>query len=97
MTLGKIVAKNIKSLREAAGLSQQKLSEKTKLTVRYISRLENTAPNVTLEVLERLAQGLGCSPEDIVAGSKMKGGKALTKSVDEAINTLKRIKTMIEE
>ena len=100
MSLAAIVSKNLKSLRQRAGLSQQKLAVKTKLTVRYISRLENSSPNVTLEILERLAQGLGCSPEEIVADPKkkgVKGGRSLSKSVDDAIQTLKSIKTMLEE
>lgn len=66
MILGNRVATNVKSIRLSRGISQQKLATKTGLTVRYISRLENTSPNVTLEVLERLTKGLGCSIVDLV-------------------------------
>ena len=100
MSLAKIVSKNIKALRQKAGLSQQKLADNTKLTVRYISRLENSSPNVTLDIIERLAQGLGVSPEEILADPKrkgLKGTKTLSKSVDDAIQTLNSIKTMIGE
>ena len=58
MKLGTIVAKNIKALRLENGLSQKDLADKTGLTIRYISRLENTSPNITLEVVEKLARGL---------------------------------------
>lgn len=65
MVLGKRVAKSVKAIRLGRGLSQQDLANKTGLTVRYISRLENTAPNVTLEVIEKLTKGLGCSATDL--------------------------------
>lgn len=66
MALGKIVAENVKAIRLERGIPQAALAQKSKLTVRYISRLENTAPNVTLDVLERLAKGLGCSVTELL-------------------------------
>ncbi|MDD3052197.1 MAG: helix-turn-helix transcriptional regulator, partial [Candidatus Cloacimonetes bacterium] len=66
MDLGIIVAQNIRALRLERGLSQKDLADKTNLTVRYISRLENTSPNITLEVIERLAKGLEITPAEIV-------------------------------
>lgn len=60
MSLSKTVSSNIKELRQRAGLSQQKLAERSKLSVRYISRLETTSQNITLEALEKVALGLGC-------------------------------------
>lgn len=78
MDLGKRVARNVKAIRLGRGLSQQDLAKKTGLTVRYISRLENTAPNLTLEVIEKLTRGLGCSPNDLLSSDEdlsMKGTK----------------------
>lgn len=66
MNLGFVVAKNIKALRLESGLSQKDLADRTGLTVRYISRLENTSPNITLEVIEKLAQGLDVTPPTIL-------------------------------
>lgn len=66
MKLGTIVAKNIKALRLENGLSQKDLADKTGLTIRYISRLENTSPNITLEVIEKLARGLSVPPATIL-------------------------------
>ena len=100
MNLAKVIATNIKSIRKRDKLSQRELSEKTGLSIRYISKVENSEPNLTLQVLERLAQGLECSPRELVTDPKDRGlkrSKTLSKSVDEAVKTLKRIQTMIED
>jgi transcriptional regulator with XRE-family HTH domain len=66
MSLGIVVSKNIRALRLENDLSQKDLADKIGLTVRYISRLENTSPNITLEVIEKLAQGLDVAPSAIL-------------------------------
>jgi transcriptional regulator with XRE-family HTH domain len=66
MSLRKTVSRNIKALRLQRGLSQQKLAEQAHMTLRYVSYLENTEANVTLDVLERVATGLGVSVTQIV-------------------------------
>ena len=93
MVLGKRVAKNVKALRLGRGLSQQELANKTGLTVRYISRLENSAQNLTLEVIEKLAKGLGCSPADLIGNEDevtMNGSKEL---LDQTIRFLQGLRS----
>ncbi len=95
MVLGKRVAKNVKAIRLERGLSQQDLANVTGLTVRYISRLENTAPNVTLEVIERLIKGLSCSPADLVGDcddSLMDGTKEM---LDQTIQFLQGLRSRL--
>jgi len=82
MMLGKRVAKNAKAIRLERGLSQQELADKTGLTVRYISRLENTAPNVTLDVLERLIKGLGCSATELIGRNEETDHKIPVEALD---------------
>jgi transcriptional regulator with XRE-family HTH domain len=96
MVLGKLVAKNIRALRIGSGMSQKTLSEKTKLTIRYISRLENSAPNITLDVFERLANGLNCTPSDILnGGSKKPYGRHLI-ILDEIIKSLQILRVLLK-
>lgn len=93
MVLGKRVAKNAKALRLGRGFSQQDLANKTGLTVRYISRLENTAQNLTLEVVEKLSKGLGCAPEDLIGSEDevaMSGSKEL---LDQTIRFLQGLRS----
>lgn len=95
MVLGKRVAKNVKAIRIGKGLSQQDLADRTGLTVRYISRLENTSPNLTLEVVERLTKGLECSPKDLISSdeeSSMKGSKEM---LDQTIRFLQSLRSRL--
>lgn len=52
------------------GLFNQYLPHRLKcrglITVRYISRLENTAPNLTLELNEKIVRGLSFSTSDLM-------------------------------
>ena len=60
------LASRLKSLREAAGLTQQDLREKSRVDVMTISRIErgeNTSPK--FETIERLAMALGVGPTDL--------------------------------
>ncbi len=96
MSLGKQVAENVKALRLARGLSQQQLAIKTELTVRYISRLENTAPNITLDVLERLMMGLGCSASEILGEIKDKtNSKSSVEALDQTIRFLESLRSRL--
>lgn len=96
MVLGKRVAKNAKAIRLRQGLSQQELAKKTGLTVRYISRLENTAPNVTLDVLERLTAGLGCSVNELVGDDDTDLGiKKSSEALDQTIRFLQGIRSRL--
>jgi len=96
MVLGKKVAQNVKAIRLRQGLSQQQLANKTGLTVRYISRMENTAPNVTLDVLERLAAGLNCPAAELLGdGGPDFGLKKSTEMLDQTIKFLQSLRSRI--
>jgi transcriptional regulator with XRE-family HTH domain len=60
-----LLATNLKRLREARGYSQLELARRTGLPNGYISKVEQELKNVTLANLEALANGLGCSLEDL--------------------------------
>lgn len=57
-----IVAKNVKAERLRTGLSQQRLAEKTGLSVRYISRLETEPQNLRIDKVALLANAMGLPP-----------------------------------
>ena len=93
MGLAKHVSKNVKSMRLVRGLSQQDLADKTGLAVRYISRLENTSPNITLDVLERLLDGLECSIIELVGDENESLPKTSIKALDETIRVLQGLRS----
>jgi transcriptional regulator with XRE-family HTH domain len=60
-------ARNLRQRRQAAGLSQEQLAEKTGLHPTEISRLERAAREPRLGTMLRLAQGLDIAIEKLVA------------------------------
>lgn len=53
------VSYNLKRLRKAQGLSQEKAAELADFHRTYVSQLERCVTNISIDGLERLAQALG--------------------------------------
>ena len=62
MTLGQLVAENLRAMRLQRKLAQESLAEKAGLSVSYISMLERGQRSPPLDTLEGLAKALGVSP-----------------------------------
>lgn len=58
----KILSSNVKYYRFLIGYTQEQLAEKTDLSPRYISDIENENGNVPLDTLERIAIILRIEP-----------------------------------
>jgi transcriptional regulator with XRE-family HTH domain len=83
-----LVARNLRRLRVAKGLSQDGLAADAGIDRTYVSRLERGMENPTVALLERLSEALGSkivdffaapkpgepSPETLPSGRKPKGG-----------------------
>jgi len=95
MKLAKAISQNIKTLREQKGLSQTELAERTGVSVRYISQMENSASNVSVEVVDRLAKGLQCSASDIFLNKQIKVPPKVLTLVEEAIRLLNSLKSYL--
>ena len=54
--------KNIKEIREAKGLSQEKAAEKANMSRNRWQEIEYGCENITIETLRRIAQALGVTP-----------------------------------
>lgn len=54
------------SMRDAAGLSQEKLALRINMSRRYLSAIETGGANPTLDQIKRLAVGIGCQPRDLM-------------------------------
>lgn len=59
-------ARNLKTLREAQGLSQEALAGKAGLDRTYVSSCERGERNVTLVTLEKLSAALSVSPQSLL-------------------------------
>jgi transcriptional regulator with XRE-family HTH domain len=65
MSLGGIIARNIRRLRLERGLSQEALAVDAWIDRTYVSRLERGLENPTVSVLEKLARALSSNIEDL--------------------------------
>ena len=66
LCLVKALASNIRSLRQAMGLSQEELAARCGLHRTYIGSIERAERNVTLSTLEALAAGLGVVVQELL-------------------------------
>jgi transcriptional regulator with XRE-family HTH domain len=65
MKAGALVARNIRRLRVARGLSQEVLAVDAEIDRTYVSRLERGLENPSVAVLERLAKALSANIEEL--------------------------------
>ena len=61
-----ILAQNLRCLRKSIGLSQEELADRAGLHRTYISSIERSERNVSLENIFLLAEALGIEPGDLL-------------------------------
>lgn len=61
-----VLARNVRRLREARGLSQEKLAELADFRQAHVSEIESGLTNLTLDNLQALAVALGVRPMDLL-------------------------------
>lgn len=66
----KILSRNIRRLREQAGLTQEKLAEKAEIAPRSLQFIEAAQFGASLAVLIRIRRALDCSWEALLDGIK---------------------------
>jgi transcriptional regulator with XRE-family HTH domain len=59
MTVRAIVAKNLRKLRNAQGVSQEELAARADVDRNYVGKLEREENSATIDMLEKLAVALG--------------------------------------
>ncbi|MDD9952380.1 MAG: helix-turn-helix transcriptional regulator [Zetaproteobacteria bacterium] len=58
MKIEELVSKNTRRIRTSKGLSQAELAARSKLSIRFVSALENSSPNITISKMAAIAKGL---------------------------------------
>jgi len=66
MDMRRLVGRNVRKAREAAGLTQEQLAERSGFTQQYLSGLETGKRNPTIVSVYELAKALGVSHIDLV-------------------------------
>lgn len=67
MSLRAILARNLRMLRQAQGLSQEELAARADVTSNYISSLEREEYAASVDVIERLSVALDVQPSAFFA------------------------------
>lgn len=62
MSLRAVLARNLRQLRQAQGLSQEELAARADITANYLSSLEREEYAASVDVIERLATALSVAP-----------------------------------
>lgn len=62
--LRKLISERVKYFRLKKGLSQEKLSEKAELEIKYINKLENQKYNLKIDTIEQIIIALDISYEE---------------------------------
>jgi transcriptional regulator with XRE-family HTH domain len=66
------LAENVRRLRKEKKLSQERLSESCGFHRTYISQVERSIINITLDNLQRIMAALGSDPEELFANPEAK-------------------------
>ena len=62
MKLREVVARNLRRLRNAHGLSQEELADRADVNRNYVGMLEREENAATVDMLEKLADVMGVDP-----------------------------------
>lgn len=66
MDMRKLVGRNVRAVRQARGMTQERLAEVSGFSQQYISGLERGRRNPTVVTLYELAQALGSTPVELL-------------------------------
>lgn len=75
MEIREVLALNLRKFRQAKGLSQEELAARAKIDRTYISALERSVYAASIEVVDRLARGLGVEASDLLRRSRADDGR----------------------
>jgi transcriptional regulator with XRE-family HTH domain len=66
MEIRDVLARNLREIRKARGLSQEELAHLADLDRTYISALERKVYSVSIDALDKLAKVLGVEASDLI-------------------------------
>jgi transcriptional regulator with XRE-family HTH domain len=66
--LSTTIAKNVRALRENQGISQEELAFRADVHRAYIGQVERAERNLTLNSLQKIADGLKVKAEELFSG-----------------------------
>ncbi len=103
MNYAKAFGRRLKSVREAAGLTQEKVAERAHTDAKYMSALENGRSSPTLDTIMALAKALNVRANDLVLlEGEDYDARALRKRIETSVDScdeeqLRRIYRLIRD
>ncbi|MFI3300800.1 MAG: helix-turn-helix transcriptional regulator [Candidatus Gastranaerophilales bacterium] len=97
MGIKKLLGLKIKKIRISKGLTQEELSEKIEITQRALSGIENGLHFVKAETLDKLANALEISVEDLFQVEHLKDSKLLIAELTTQIEALETNPEKLQE
>ena len=83
----KQIAKRVKELRRARGLTQTQLATAANLSKNHVSRIENAlTPTVNKRTIDKLAVGLECSYDDLTQRATLDQMESRLQEIEDAVN-----------
>lgn len=73
MSLRDVFARNLRRLRNAKSVSQEKLAADAEVSREYLGALERSAYSASIDVIERLARALQVEPAQLLDRSRQRG------------------------
>ena len=73
MEIREVLARNLRKLRQAQGLSQEELAHRAEIDRTYISALERSVYAAGIDVVDRLARALGVEAADLLRRPRIPG------------------------
>jgi transcriptional regulator with XRE-family HTH domain len=67
MRLAEVFGRRVREVRHERGWTQEQLAFEAGVKRAYLSEVENGQRNVSLDMVEKLAQALGVGPHDLMA------------------------------
>jgi transcriptional regulator with XRE-family HTH domain len=80
MEIREVLALNLKILRQAKGMSQEELAHRADIDRTYVSSLERSIYNASIDVVERLANALDVQAADLLKKPQTLAGLVNKKS-----------------
>jgi transcriptional regulator with XRE-family HTH domain len=68
--LRQVLARNIRSLRDKQGITQEELAHRARIHRTYMSSVERAQRNIAIDNIERIAAGLGVRPKELLSDDR---------------------------
>ncbi|MFW7379741.1 MAG: helix-turn-helix domain-containing protein [Oligoflexus sp.] len=99
MDLKTRIARNVRQIRKRLGLTQQELADRIQMTNRYLSLLENTPQNISVDVLQSLAKALEVPVERLIDAEPRSqiADKDFVQEFDRIVKELKDLRKSLDQ